>query len=64
MNTIEIWLTALALAMDSFTVAIAAGLILKRVQLRYFFILAFLGISRLRMAAGGGIVFGIYCAVK
>ena len=41
MNTIEIWLTALALAMDSFTVAIAAGLILKRVQLRYFFILAF-----------------------
>ena len=41
MNTLEIWLTALALAMDSFTVAITAGLILKRIQLRHFLIIAF-----------------------
>lgn len=41
MSTLEIWLTALALAMDSFTVAITAGLILKRVQLRHFFTIAF-----------------------
>ena len=41
MNTLEIWLTALALAMDSFTVAIAAGLILKRIQLRHFLTIAF-----------------------
>ena len=41
MTTIEIWLTALALAMDSFTVAITAGLILKRVHLRHFLTIAF-----------------------
>lgn len=41
MNTLEVWLTALALAMDSFTVAIASGLILKRVQLRHFLTIAF-----------------------
>lgn len=41
MSTLEIWLTALALAMDSFTVAITAGLILKRVQMRHFLIIAF-----------------------
>lgn len=41
MTTLEIWLTALALAMDSFTVAIAAGLILKRIKLRYFLTIAF-----------------------
>ena len=41
MNALEIWLTALALAMDSFTVAITAGLILKRVRLRHFFSIAF-----------------------
>lgn len=41
MTTIEIWLTALALAMDSFTVSIAAGLILKRIQLRHFLTIAF-----------------------
>ena len=41
MNTLEIWLTALALAMDSFTVAITAGLILKRIQLRHFLTVAF-----------------------
>ena len=41
MNTLEIWLTALALAMDSFTVAITVGLILKRIQLRHFFVIAF-----------------------
>lgn len=41
MNTLEVWLTGLALAMDSFTVAIAAGLILKRVLLRHFLNIAF-----------------------
>ena len=41
MSTVEIWLTALALAMDSFTVAITAGLILKRIQLRHFLTIAF-----------------------
>lgn len=41
MTGIEIWLTALALAMDSFTVAITAGLILKRVELRHFLTIAF-----------------------
>lgn len=41
MSTLEIWLTALALAMDSFTVAITAGLILKRIQLRHFLTIAF-----------------------
>ena len=41
MNTLEIWLTALALAMDSFAVAITAGLILKRVRLRHFLTIAF-----------------------
>lgn len=41
MTTLEIWLTALALAMDSFTVAIAAGIILRRIELRHFFTIAF-----------------------
>jgi putative Mn2+ efflux pump MntP len=41
MSTLEVWLTALALAMDSFTVAITAGLILKRVQMRHFLVIAF-----------------------
>lgn len=41
MSILEVWLTALALAMDSFTVAITAGLILKRVQMRHFLIIAF-----------------------
>ena len=41
MTIIEIWLTALALAMDSFTVAITAGLILKRVRFRHFLTIAF-----------------------
>lgn len=41
MTVLEIWLTALALAMDSFTVAITAGLILKRIQLRHFMTIAF-----------------------
>ena len=41
MNTLEIWLTAIALAMDSFTVAIAGGLILKRVSMRHFLTIAF-----------------------
>ena len=41
MTTLEVWLTALALAMDSFTIAIAAGLILKRVKLGNFLTIAF-----------------------
>lgn len=41
MNTVEIWLTALALAMDSFTVAIAGGLALKRISMRHFLTIAF-----------------------
>lgn len=41
MTTLEVWLTALALAMDSFTVAIAAGIIFKRIELRHFFTIAF-----------------------
>ncbi len=41
MTTLEIWLTALALAMDSFTVAITAGLILKKIQWRHFLTIAF-----------------------
>lgn len=41
MTILEIWLTALALAADSFTVAITAGLILKRVCLRHFLVIAF-----------------------
>lgn len=41
MTALEIWLTALALAADSFTVAITAGLILKRIRLRYFLCIAF-----------------------
>lgn len=41
MTTLEVWLTAFALAMDSFTVAIAAGLILKRVKLGNFLTIAF-----------------------
>ena len=41
MSILEVWLTALALAMDSFTVAITAGLVLKRVQMRHFLIIAF-----------------------
>lgn len=41
MTTLEIWLTALALAMDSFTVAIASGLTLQRIELRHFLTIAF-----------------------
>ena len=41
MTTLEIWLTALALAMDSFTIAIASGLILKRITLHHFLTIAF-----------------------
>ena len=42
MTTLEIWLTALALAMDSFTVSITAGLILKRVRLSHFLTIPFI----------------------
>lgn len=41
MSTLEIWFTAIALAMDSFTVAITGGLSLRRIQLRHFFTIAF-----------------------
>lgn len=41
MTTLEICFTALALAMDSFTIAIASGLILKRITLRHFLTIAF-----------------------
>ena len=41
MSTLEIWLTAIALAMDSFTIAIAGGLTLKRVSMRHFLTIAF-----------------------
>lgn len=41
MTTLEIWLTAIALAMDSFTVAIAGGLTLKRISVRHFLTIAF-----------------------
>lgn len=41
MTTLEIWLTAIALAMDSFTVAIAGGLTLKCISLRHFMTIAF-----------------------
>ena len=41
MNALEIWLTAIALAMDSFTVAIAGGLTLKRISMRHFLTIAF-----------------------
>lgn len=41
MTTLEIWLTAIALAMDSFTIAIAGGLTLKRISLRHFLTIAF-----------------------
>lgn len=41
MTSLEIWLTALALAMDSFTVALTAGLIMGRVQWRPFLMIAF-----------------------
>ena len=41
MTSLEIWLTALALAMDSFTVALTAGLILGRVQWKSFLMIAF-----------------------
>ena len=41
MSTLEIWLTAIALAMDSFTVAIAGGLTLKSISMRHFLTIAF-----------------------
>ena len=41
MSTLEIWLTAIALAMDSFTLAIAGGLALKRISMRHFLTIAF-----------------------
>ena len=42
MTTIEIWLLAVALAMDCFAVSITSGLILKRVRLRPILIMALL----------------------
>lgn len=42
MTTIEIWLLAIALAMDCFAVSITSGLILKRVRLRPILTMALL----------------------
>lgn len=41
MNTLEIWLLAISLAMDCFAVSIASGIILKRVRLRPMLMMAF-----------------------
>ncbi len=41
MNYLETWLLAVSLAMDCFTVAIASGIILKRIQWRPMLIMAF-----------------------
>ncbi len=41
MNCLETWLLAVSLAMDCFTVAIASGIILKRIQWRPVLVMAF-----------------------
>ena len=41
MNYLETWLLAVSLAMDCFTVAIASGIILKRIQWRPMLVMAF-----------------------
>lgn len=37
MNTLEIWLLAISLAMDCFTVSITSGIIMRRICRRTFF---------------------------
>lgn len=41
MTTLEIWLLAVSLAMDCFTVSITSGIIMRRICWRTFFIMAF-----------------------
>lgn len=41
MNTIEVWLLAIGLAMDCFTVSIASGILLKRIHWRTILTTAF-----------------------
>ena len=41
MTTLEIWLLAISLAMDCFTVSITSGIIMRRICWRTFFIMAF-----------------------
>lgn len=41
MSTFEIWLLAVSLAIDCFTVSVASGIILRRIQWRTFFTMAF-----------------------
>ena len=41
MNTLEIWLLAISLAMDCFTVSITSGIIMRRICRRTFFVMAF-----------------------
>lgn len=41
MSTLEIWLLAISLAMDCFTVSITSGIIMRRACWRTFFVMAF-----------------------
>ena len=41
MSTFEIWLLAVSLAIDCFTVSVASGIILRRIEWRTFFTMAF-----------------------
>ena len=41
MSTFEIWLLAVSLAIDCFTVSVASGIILRHIQWRTFFTMAF-----------------------
>ena len=41
MTAIEIWLLAVSLAMDCFTVSVTSGIILRRICRRTFFVMAF-----------------------
>lgn len=41
MSTFEIWLLAVSLAIDCFTVSVASGIILSRIEWRTFFTMAF-----------------------
>lgn len=42
MTALEIWLLAISLAMDCFTVSITSGIIMRRICWRTFFVMAFL----------------------
>ena len=41
MNTLEIWLLAISLAMDCFTVSITSGIIMRRICRRTFFAVSY-----------------------